>query len=284
VKTIGASLTTHLQGEVLTVAYLWNLVRTDGTTYGFTSYDRPLLYSGVTYVPGEGMLPTSISQKANFSVDNLDLTGAISSDLLTEEDLVAGKWDYAAVTIYVVNYKDLSQGHATALVGTIGNVSVDRSTFRAEVRGLSQPLSQSIGRIVSPMCDAVLGDSRCTVNVAALTTTGTVTSVTSDRVFTASALAGATGYYNGGLITFTSGENNGQSFEVKSFVSGGVITIYHQAFLGVAATDTFTIYPGCNKLLKLQSGAYTGDCKDKFNNVINFQGYPEVPGTKGLIA
>jgi len=282
-KTIGSSLNTHLQGEVLTIAYLWKLVRTDGTTYGFTSYDRPLLYSGVTYVPGDGMLPTSISQKSNFSVDNLDLTGAISSDLLTEDDLISGKWDYASVTIYVVNYKDLSQGHAVALVGTIGNVSTSRSTFRAEVRGLSQPLSQNIGRIVSPMCDAVLGDSRCQVNVASLTTSGTITSVTSSRVFVASALAGATGYYNGGLITFTSGTSSGQAFEVKSFVSGGTITIYHQAFLSITAGDTFTIYPGCNKLLKLQAGTYAGDCKDKFNNVINFQGYPEVPGTKGLI-
>ena len=48
-KTIGASLKTHLAGEVLSVAYCIKLVLTDATTMGFTDHDEDIVYDGVTY-------------------------------------------------------------------------------------------------------------------------------------------------------------------------------------------------------------------------------------------
>lgn len=52
--------------------------------------------------------------------------------------------------------------------------------------------------------------------------------------------------------------------------------ILHEAFpFPVAPGDTFTVQAGCNRLLST--------CKAKFNNVINFRGEPNIPGTDKLM-
>jgi hypothetical protein len=66
-------------------------------------------------------------------------------------------------------------------------VELKDTVFRAELRGLSQALSQQIVELYTPDCRADLGDARCKVNLAALTVTGAITAVTDRRSFADSA-------------------------------------------------------------------------------------------------
>ena len=77
------------------------------------------------------------------------------------------------------------------------------------------------------------------------------------------------GWFNDGIITFTSGQNNGLSFEIKSW-DGTNLTLFLPLEFPAAVSDTFTIEPGCNKT--------TGDCSNKYNNIVNFRGEPFIPG------
>jgi uncharacterized phage protein (TIGR02218 family) len=134
-----------------------------------------------------------------------------------------------------------------------------------------QALQNNVGRVIAPSCDAVLGDARCGVNLAALTVSGDVTTATSRRSFTDSGLAQAAGYFTGGTVTFTSGLNDGVAVEVKDHDTGGVISLQLALPFDLTIADTFTITPGCDKTKAM--------CISKFSNIVNFRGFSFVPGT-----
>lgn len=274
-KAIGASLLTHLAGELTTLATLWRVTRTDAQVFGFTDHDADIAYDGLTYEAATGFTASAIRTSGDLAVDNMEADGMLSSETITDEDLVAGLWDYAAFVILRVNYADLSQGHEVLRAGTLGNVRTGRQHFSVEMRGMTQPLQQVIGRIYAPSCDADLGDARCGITLATYTVTGTATAVTSQSVFTDSARTEANGYFDYALLTFTSGANAGFAMEVKTFASD-VFTLQQALPNPIQVGDAYSVYAGCDKLL--------ATCKTKFSNVINFRGFPHVPGSDRLVS
>lgn len=274
-KTASVALKMHLAGETLTVCTLWKITRTDAQVFGFTDNSRDVTYSGVTYAAATGHSPSAIKTSAGLAVDNLDVQALLDSTSITVADLEAGLWDFAEVQIMVVNYLDLTMGHMLLRKGWLGNVKTGRSTFVAELRGMAQKLQQSVGRVYAPACDADLGDARCGITLASYTVSGSVTTATSARVFTDTALAQADGYFDGGLVTWLTGNNAGYSMEVKTHASD-VITLQQAMPNATVIGDTYTLSAGCDKL--------RATCKTKFNNVVNFRGFPDVPGQDRLMA
>lgn len=275
-KAVSANLKAHLQGETLTICTLWKITRSDAVVFGFTDNSRDILYSGTTYLAATGHTPSSIKTTSNLSVDNLEVQSVLDSSAITEADIQAGLWDFAQIEIMIINYLSLADGHMTLRKGWLGNIRTGRHNFIAELRGMMQPLQQSIGRVYSPACDAVLGDARCGVALATYTVTGTVTTATSARMFTDTARTEINGYFDGGLITWTSGNNATYSMEVKSSTSAGIITLQQAMPNATAIGDAYNLSAGCDKLL--------ATCKTKFNNVINFRGFPHVPGQDKMIS
>jgi hypothetical protein len=80
--------------------------------------------------------------------------------------------------------------------------------------------------------------------------------------------ANATGYFDYGLMTFTSGLNSGLSMEVKAYAPGSITLKMGMPFL-VAPGDTYTMTAGCDRSYET--------CKTRYNNVINFRGFPNIP-------
>ena len=269
-KSAGA-LGTHLTGEVTTVATCWKVTRVDGQVFAFTDHNANLTVSGIVYAAATGYTRSAIQTSAALNVDNLELEGAFNSAGITEADLRAGLWDYATVEIFQVNWANIGQGTLKLRKGQLGEVRAGRTAFQTELRGLVQQLQQSVGRLYGPACDADLGDTRCGVTLASYTVTGSITSVTSNRVFLDTARTQALGYFDYGKITFTSGLNNGLSMEVKTWVlSTKMISLQLPMPYTVVAGDTYSMSAGCDKRF--------ATCKATFNNVNNFRGFPHVPG------
>jgi uncharacterized phage protein (TIGR02218 family) len=106
------------------------------------------------------------------------------------------------------------------------------------------------------------------------TATGTVTSVASKQEFTETPRAEPPDYYGEGLITFTSGLNAGLSQKIKTFLTGTfVLSLPMIQAIGVG--DTYIVIAGCRKRA-------TEDCAAKFDNILNFQGEPHLPGIDAL--
>lgn len=281
-KTLTAGLAAHVALETTTMASCWKVTRaTDGQVLGFTSHDEDLVVSGVTYTAATGYKATAIQTTAQFAVDNLDIEGVLDSAGLLDVDLAAGLWDFSTVEIFEVNWADLTQGTLKQRKGWLGEVRTGRVGFVAELRGVMQKLQQSLGRLYGSGCDADLGDARCKVvlggSPSLYTVSGAVTSVTSNRVFADSSRTEANGWFDQGKITWTSGENDDLSMEVKSYLlAGGAISLVLPMGYTVTIGDAYTMTAGCDKTF--------ATCVSKFGNSVNFRGFPSVPGVKRLIS
>lgn len=265
-KGASAGLATHLAGELTTLATCWKITRRDGQVLGFTTHVQDLVVSGITYLSAIGAYTaTTIRTSSDMAVDNLDVDAIFDSTTLSELDLQAGKYDFAQVEIFQVNYADLTQGVLKLRRGWLGEVASHGHYFKAELRGLMQALQQTIGRVYGKRCDANLGDARCTVSLAGITLSGSVTSVASRQQFNGTVVPSR----RGGLLVWTSGANAGFKMEVQS-VGGSTIALILPFGYDIAVGDAYTVYPGCDKLLST--------CKAVFSNVVNFRGFPYIPG------
>lgn len=290
-KTLTGAMTTHLGGEVTTIAMLWRIVRLDGVEFHFTTHDEDILFPlgspQDTYLSRGGFSKSAIGNQAGMNVDDLEVTAFFSDESITVEELRAGKFDGASVYVSAVNYLNIAAGAVALRRGWIGEcIATPEGLFKTELRGLTQKLQAPYGQVYSPECRADLGDSRCTVNLAALTVSVTITNVIDRRIFTVSG-AGTqpADYWPGGVFTFTSGPNSGRAMEIVQFGAGSPdtgspaiapqVTLYLPVGYVPEVGDTGTMSPGCNKT--------TAMCKDRFNNLLNFRGEPYLPGIDAML-
>ncbi len=276
-KALPSALETHYAGRVTTLATCVKLTRRDGTILGFTDCARPLTVEGLTYQPG--YTPSAITTSGDLAVDNLDMQGRLASPLITEADLIAGKWDHARIEVRRVNYLSPASGAEILRVAHLGEVTIRRAEFVAEVRGLMQALQQPLGRHNSHASEADKGDTRCGVTLASFTVTGSVTAAASNAVFTDSARTEAAEWFRFGKLTWTSGANNGLAMEVKGFSSGKVFTLAQAMPYAIALGDAYSVYAGCDKSGRLGAA----HCKTKFSNYLRFRGFEDVPGINAAL-
>lgn len=261
-KSTSAELKSALEAEVATTATLWKLTLTDSTVVGFTDHDKDIEFESVTYQSAAGYTPSAVASAAGLNVDELEVEGILASAGITAADIAAGRLDHAEVRVMLVNWSDLTQGALKLRRGWLGEVSHGDLAFNAELRGLAQRLQQIVGEFYSPLCRAELGDSRCQVNLASYTVTGTVTGVTDNRVFVDGSRSEADHWFRYGVLTWTSGNNDGRSEDVKgSTQSTGEFALVRAMPESVQVGDGYSVYAGCDK--------QHATCKTKFNNIVN---------------
>lgn len=278
-KQLPAGLAEHIASGATTLCWCWRLTRRDGLKLGFTDHDRDVEFDGTVFEAAAGMTASEIRDSVGLSVDNLEVTSAMTSERLAEADLAAGLYDNAAVEIFRVNWAAPDE-RILMRSGNLGEVKRSRLAFAAEVRGLAHHLQETKGRLYQYPCDADLGDARCGValDTATFRGTGAIAEVLSPRRFTASGLdTFANGWFTHGLLTFTSGAAEDQAVEVKSHSRvAGIVTVelWSRARLPLEPEQTFTVTAGCDKRL--------ATCRNKFANAVNFRGFPHMPGNDFL--
>jgi uncharacterized phage protein (TIGR02218 family) len=280
-KSLPLAFQSHLDSGATTLAWCWRVTRNDGTAFGFTDHDRDLAFDGTTFEAATGFTASEIKDALGLSVDNLEVSSALKSDRLDEDDLAAGLYDDAAIEIWRVNWAD-PDSRVLMRSGSLGEVRRSGAAFTAEVRGLAHYLQQPKGRLYQSGCDADLGDARCGVDLddPDFRGTGTVIAAASNRQFTASGLdAFEEGWFTRGLVTFASGVNANRSREVKRHTLAGTVAtieLWQPMALDIAADDTFTVTAGCDKRF--------ATCQSKFDNAVNFRGFPHMPGPDYILA
>ncbi len=273
------ALNAHLATGLTTVCRCWRVDRRDGMVLGFTDHDRDLAFSGLVYRAETGMTARTLVQSTGLNVDDSEALGILSDDAVTEADIAAGRYDGAEVRMYVVNWTDVSQ-RALRFRGTLGEVRRGGGAFHAELRGLAEPLNQDQGRAYQPVCDAVLGDAACRVDLSApgLSFDVTLTHVSGTELRCPDPGA-APGWFRHGLVTVLDGPAAELSGVVREDTrSGGIrrLTLWEPIRAGLAAGDRVRLRAGCDKSL--------GACKGKFDNFLNFRGFPHIPGEDWLAA
>lgn len=276
-----AGLQAHLEGGLTTVAHAWAITRKDGVVLGFTDHDRDLSFDGISFRADTGLSALALSQSTGLSVDNTEALGALSDLSIREDEIEQGRFDEAQVQAWLVNWTDVSQ-RWLQFRGTIGELRRADGGFQAELRGLTEMLNQPLGRVYQTPCTAVLGDSSCRFD---LSTVGfsvemPIETVSQSRVFRWEGFDGfEPGWFARGRMEILSGTATGLWGMVKQDRFEGttrVIELWEPVRSSLIAGDMVRLIAGCDKR--------SATCRAKFSNLINFQGFPDVPGEDWMMA
>ncbi len=239
--------------------------------FGVTNHDRPLTFGGLTYDPYPGELGGRYRSRVGTSIDNERLAGSWGHPDISEQQALDGEFDEAVIEMLVVAWALEPPEAVTVFRGEIGKLSWHRDGFVTEVMENLRRLGEHLGGTFGPRCEAVLGDSRCQVNLSALQVSGTVTAVAFSRTtFTDTSRTEAAEHWTDGLVIFTSGALAGKRCVVESFAAGQ-FRLMLPTPADIAVSMSYTATPGCDHRLE-------GDCAGKFNNAVNFQGFPFIRG------
>jgi uncharacterized phage protein (TIGR02218 family) len=289
-----AGLITFLNGLGPTsqplIADLLTIILAGGTTYRFTSAPTNINSTSQAAGPSDPTVYTFTSGGVTFTrgltkiivglqVDDLALTLLTSP---TRDTLGGIPWPAAARNgaldgarivlerAFMPTWNDTSAGTLILFAGTVGPIQCTRSqiavTVKSNINVLSNPMPRNT---YQPGCIHTLYDAGCTLLQATFTVTNAAIAG-STASLVKSTLAAASAYYDQGVITFTSGVNNGLSRPVTSYShTNGAVSVAPPFPAVPGVGDTFSIYPGCDKS--------QGTCSAKFANLAHFRGYPYIP-------
>ena len=276
-----ASLYAHLKSGVTTTCRAWAVTRRDGQQFGFTDHDKGLSFDGIDFKADSGLTSRALQQTTGLAVDNTEAIGALSDAVVTEADLLSGRYDSAEVVAWLVNWADVAD-RVVQFRGTIGEVTRSAGAFRAELRGLTEALNQPQGRVFQRSCGAILGDRRCGFD---LTEPGyyaqlAAGAVFDRRQFTFSALPGFDDrWFERGRLVVLSGAAAGMVGLIKIDRQGSAgreVELWQSLGADIAPDDLVRVEAGCDK--------QPGTCRAKFSNFLNYRGFPHLPGDDWLSA
>ena len=267
------------------LAHAWSVVRTDGQTFRFTSFDRPLvLDDGYVYTP-TGSFNSSARRRENRLRDHeQEYDGHIKVGAIIADDLKSGRFKEAIVTEKVIDYRVPFLGPLYTFRYWVDDVTFSEEVWTFQCSTITRFLRNPIGGVITRNCQKILGDSECTKDVSGASFTASAVAVTGmedgdrKRIIIASGLSGTfvDDWFNGGYVQFTSGSNSGFKMDIKDYTQSlRRIELQLPMPFVVSAADQFTIVVGCNKLRLT--------CKDKFSNLVNYGGRPYMPGTDRIL-
>ena len=271
-------------------AQVWKITRTDGITFAFTTHDEPVKWMGLTYTPCDSLKASAADSgilSAGGGVGDSAVNGILSDDSITEHDLANGLFDGATVEVWLVPWDQSTYAAdqpQRLTAGLLGKTSQGGLTYTAEMLTPGSKLTtRPLLEAYTPACRWDLGDGRCPVDLEALRVASTVTGIEAKNAFSRATfrrffdtgLTEPDGYFDFGVLTWTTGDNAGLSSEVKEY-GGGMITLWNAMPSEIQAGDQYTIVPGCNKTRE--------DHTVKFGlNMVDFGGFPDIPGQDVLI-
>ncbi len=275
------SLAEHLASGLTTVCRAWAVTRKDGVELGFTDHDRAFSFEGIDFRASSGLTARAVEQSTGLDVDNSEALGALSDASIREDDVRAGLYDKAEVRSWLVNWADVSE-RRLIFRGSLGEIERQGKSFRAELRGLAEALNQPQGRVYQRPCSAVLGDAACGFDTGApgLSAEAEVISVAGGVELLLPSLPGfAPGWFTKGRLTVLTGAAAGHVGVVKrdrDMAGQRVVELWEMLSAGFSPGDRIRIEPGCDKRAET--------CRVKFDNFLNFQGFPYIPGEDWLVA
>lgn len=257
------------------IADLVTITTVAGAVLRYTGADVPITFSGNTFTPfpfERGATRLTVGTQ----VDTLDLTlfggvGDLIGGIPLPQFARNGGFDSATVTLrraFLTAWDAAPTGALLMFTGNVSDALPARTSVKLTVKSDLELLNIRMPRnLYQAGCLHTVYDAGCGLSKASWAVNSSINSGSTATQFNCG-LAQAAGYFDQGLIVFTSGANAGASRTVKQYTPGVILAALalQQA---PSVGDTFTIYPGCDKT--------QATCTSKFSNVINFRGYPYVP-------
>lgn len=302
-RSPAANLDSQLNKEIMRLCYCYTIARTDGVTFNFTDHSESLQVditgtgSGALtlFTPQDGVDSSAIERTQGLDATNYELKGIVSSEAITETDILAGRFKNAVITKYLVDWSVPWAGFLEKEVFQLASTTAGQTFFEAQVNTQKSRLSLARGRVLTYNCRHVFGSTECGKDLTAInevtgasitTSTLSVKAVTEPRKRFTFATNGGLDQYNVndfqyGTVTFSTGLNAGLTFEIGSSTAPvqdpndlsleASIKLSLFAGANISVGDRFIAVQGCTKNRE--------SCQTRFNNFVNYGGFPYMPNS-----
>lgn len=240
------------------IYYLIEIKSLNNVLY-LTSSDCDIEYNNIFYKSGYF--------ETNINLNNIENSNALILEIVKNkcENITIEELSQAKVKIKML----ICQQSIIIFTGFISSIITNETTIELTILQNIAKLNNSIGELFSPLCRECFGSKKCSIDLNKYKTTGKILEIISSNCFVGDhqqIKPTNINYYEYGMVKFTSGKLKNITFQIKNEQNGTIYLLQTTNILSV--DDTYEIFTGCNKTLKM--------CKEKFNNVINFRGEPYI--------
>ncbi len=272
----GSLLALLNSGSDVQTADLWEITLSGGAVIRWSGAQVPLTFNGVTYALGPLIERGKLTVKLGLEAATIEATiSANASDLINGVPIlpfaIGRGFDGATVRLFKAYLPAWGQPIAGCLLNFSGRVTqikdASRVGFTMVISSWTILLNVSMGPdVFQAGCLNTHYDADCGLTPSPVS--GSISSGATVNGFGTN-LTQADGFFSRGLITFTSGANNGLRRAIGTYThSGGAMTVAFPLPSAPAPGDTFTASRGC--LLTM------ADCSAQ-GNLIHFRGQPFTP-------
>lgn len=261
---------------------LYEFQRTSGGTdyfWRYNSSDRDLTYSG------------NLHKASAISDDGVRLSGeAASTEFIVTMPITEDFCEQFRLSGTVPSdtiYLRVRRAHAADigdLDGAVPTVNEARVTWVGTVNGVAQ-LDDIKAKVTCAMlaasfrrgglrygysrnCPHILYGAQCTLNAEDFKATGAVDTVDGTQISGTTFDGFPDGDFTGGYIEYDLPSGMVERRMIISHIGANLVLLGFPA--GLLAGDTISAFKGCDRIVKT--------CDTKFNNLLNFGGFPHTPG------
>lgn len=243
-------------------AELYHIWRDGGEDWYYTSGDVPIVYGGKKYVPAT-LSRDSTSYDSQLQVSTMRVQVGYLEDPALEfiaTNPIEILW--ISITKMFRDQDPIEVG--VIFIGQILTVSFKGSTAEVNCVGFEHFLKQTVPHWRYQLtCNHAVFDSKCALSKSSYKETTVITLDATKTQLTSADFSGYDdGYFIGGEVIF--------GIESRTIIDhvGSVITIMYK-MRELVTNDSVDAYPGCDGVVET--------CRDKYDNILNFLGFPFIP-------
>ena len=241
----------------------------NGEILAFNNSSKNITIDQILYLSSGGFDDKDENFYSDLTSSETNIVGFIDNNNISIDEVLSGKFDNAVVEIFFINLENNERINITK--GQIQSLELIDGKVSVRIGGILDILDKNIGETYSPMCRAKFCDNKCSLDINNFTFFGEIDKIKSNVEFTYKyTTIMEKNYFKYGILTFTSGENNGQSMEVKQSFDNTII-LNAKFTYNLKIGDSFKITAGCDKSFNT--------CCNIFNNAVNFRGEPYIEST-----
>ena len=252
--------------QLSTRAIAWRLDRRDGLRLGFTSHDRRVRIGSLDHHPQPGLKLTSVRRSGSFEPGGLDIEGALDSALLTQDDLLSGRWNDARIAAFSFDWQAPDADIRSILHARMARFSIVDAVVRAELIEDRPDVGNGVPR-TAPGCRAVFTGRECGLSPARFRHEARVTAIDGAQVTLDS--VPATDIFPGGSLRWLDGPNCGLRQAIVA-QEGSIVRLSAAPYFRSEPVLAVELIEGCDHDF--------ATCSSRFDNAVNFRGEPHLPG------
>ena len=222
----------------------FRITRKDGTVYRITDHDNNLSFPDAwldnsssdkvadveTYSPADGWDASNARTESAMKKNNIEMKGAFGGSFVTDDDILAGLWDWAIVDDFICDWRYPFKGAMRWNKYRLTDFQLNDDVWIAQANNMTSELYRKSGKTYGDTCWHAFGDAHCGIDLTVAGVTEFHCTVDAlhaspdhNRSLSYLGVSGSydgangleTDYFKAGHVRWTTGNNKGQVYPIR---------------------------------------------------------------------